>query len=118
MSSLHWLVLSTLVVGMLTGCANERIPDDPAAGSQEMAEEHQTSTTAADAFTHVVTSETPYYLDGPQQGRPPDGTLATGTKVKLLEEAGSYVRVETETGVTAFVAADAIQSIARGKDDR
>lgn len=41
-------------------------------------------------FTHVVTQETEYYLDGPQQARPPDGTLTAGTKVKLIESKNNY----------------------------
>jgi hypothetical protein len=59
-------------------------------------------------FTHIITTDTQYYTTGPQQARPPDGTLAAGTKVRLVEEAGSYCRIETEDGLMAFVAADAL----------
>ncbi|MFP6575859.1 MAG: hypothetical protein VB912_11945, partial [Pirellulaceae bacterium] len=40
--------------------------------------------------THVISSEETYYLDGPQQMRPPDGKFKAGTKVELVQEAGSY----------------------------
>lgn len=59
-------------------------------------------------FTHVVASETEYYTSGPQQGRPPDGTFSEGTKVRIVEEAGSYVRVRSEGGIEAFVASGAV----------
>jgi NitT/TauT family transport system substrate-binding protein len=60
-------------------------------------------------FTHALTRDEAYYLTGPQQGRPPEGTLKAGSKVKLLESAGSYARVTTEDGTTAWVAADALK---------
>ncbi len=63
----------------------------------------------AKAFTHTIAAETEYYTTGPQQGRPPDGEFPAGTKVNVVEPAGSYSRVEAETGVTAYVATDAIK---------
>ncbi len=54
--------------------------------------------------THVITGDTEYYTTGPQQARPPDGTLAADTKVRLVEEAGSYSLVESQDGVRAYVA--------------
>ncbi len=59
--------------------------------------------------THSVTVETAYYVTGPQQARPPDGRLAAGTLVRVVEDAGSYLRVETQDGVTAYVARDALK---------
>ncbi len=61
--------------------------------------------------SHVILSETEYYTTGPQQGRPADGKFAAGTKVSILEEAGSYVLVRSEGGVEAYVAADEIDGI-------
>src|SRR5688572_19444150 len=49
-----------------------------------------------DEFTHSIVEETAYYTDGPQQGRPPDGLLKVGTKIKLIRESGSYNLVRTE----------------------
>jgi hypothetical protein len=62
-----------------------------------------------DAFTHTISVETEYYLGGPQQAQPPDGTFKAGTKVRLLEVAGSYCVVESEDGVRAWVAVDAVK---------
>ena len=66
------------------------------------------STGPSQEFTHALTRDEPYYLTGPQQGRPPEGTLKAGTKVKLMESAGSYSRVAAENGTTAWVATDSL----------
>ena len=63
---------------------------------------------ADDGFTHFVMTDTPYYVGSPVQAYPPEGTLRAGTKVRLLEEAGSYTRVETEDGIQGYVASDAL----------
>lgn len=64
------------------------------------------------AFTHVVTTETEYYLGGPQQGRPPEGNLPAGTKVAKSDDAnGDYVFVEAQNGVKAWVHANALDSL-------
>lgn len=62
-------------------------------------------------LTHTVASEAEYCTTGPQQARPPEGTLAAGTRVKLVESAGSYSRIVTEDGITAYVASDALSPI-------
>ncbi|MEO0444747.1 MAG: hypothetical protein AAF191_01590 [Verrucomicrobiota bacterium] len=49
-----------------------------------------------------------YYRGGPQQASPPDGTLPVGTSVQVIRESGSYVLIETNSGMQAFVPADAI----------
>jgi hypothetical protein len=67
---------------------------------------------AAGRLTHVIERETEYYLAGPQQGRPPDGKFAAGTRVRVLESAGSYARVRTENGVEAYVSSEALQPLA------
>ena len=65
----------------------------------------------------VVISQAAYYFDGPQQSRPPDGSLATGTEVAVLEKAGSYWLVLSEHGDRGFVAADHLKEIDRGQDE-
>jgi hypothetical protein len=40
-----------------------------------------------------------------------DTGLTAGTKVRLVEEAGSYCVVESEDGVTAQVAVDAVKPV-------
>ena len=66
----------------------------------------------ASKYTHVVSSETAYYRDGPQQGRPHDGMLFPGTRVTVVEGAGSYCRVRTEAGLEVWVATDSLRPLA------
>jgi hypothetical protein len=65
----------------------------------------------APVFTHVVVADTPYYLGGPQQARPPEGTLKAGTKVAVLRDTSSYLLVNSETGLRAYVAKRAVTKI-------
>jgi len=64
-------------------------------------------------FTHEIAGpfEAVYYLTGPQQARPPEGKFKSGTKVKLLRNAGSYSQVQSESGITAHVATGALKAI-------
>ncbi|MCH5376670.1 MAG: serpin family protein, partial [Planctomycetes bacterium] len=59
-------------------------------------------------FSHVILNESDFYTTGPQQGRPPDGAFPAGTKVRIVEESGSYVLVNAADGVEAYVASDAV----------
>ncbi len=59
-------------------------------------------------FPHVITGETEFYTSGPQQGQLADGVFRAGTKVRDIEEAGSYVLVRTEGDVEAFDWSDAV----------
>lgn len=61
--------------------------------------------------THVIAAETAYYTTGPQQGRPPDGKLKTGTRLRVVKLAGSYVQVKTDTDLVAFVIADSLVKV-------
>jgi len=54
--------------------------------------------------THIITMDTKYYKDGPQQARPPDGTFKKGEKVTLIRSSGSYALVKSENGIEAYVA--------------
>jgi serpin B len=65
--------------------------------------------TSVSELSHVIATETEYYTTGPQQGRPPDGKLPAGTKVSIVEDAGSYVLVRSDGGIEAYVAADAVK---------
>ena len=64
-------------------------------------------------FTHEIGGpfETVYYLTGPQQARPPEGKFKPGTRIRLLRNAGSYSQVQSEGGVTAYVATGALKPI-------
>jgi hypothetical protein len=61
--------------------------------------------------THSVVLETPFYLDGPQQARPADGTLPSGARVTLVSAAGSYAQVVLPDGRRAYVAADSLKPL-------
>ncbi|HVK04366.1 MAG TPA: hypothetical protein VM490_12880 [Armatimonadaceae bacterium] len=66
---------------------------------------------AGDGHTHVLATDADYYLTGPQQAAPPDGRFPAGTHVRIVEDEGSYVRVEAQNGVVAYVAADAVSPL-------
>ena len=65
---------------------------------------------ARERFDHVIATGTEYYMGGPQQARPPDGTLEPGTPVRVADKAGSYWLIETAGGISAYVAADAVRA--------
>ena len=120
-NSIHQPFLLGLLAGsvllgacVLMGCSNDTgtsdtgTPSSPAVPDNE--QQHIDGKQDADEdFTHVLTVETEYYLGGPQQARPPDGKFTVGVKVKLIEQAGSYSQVESESGITAYVAADTVR---------
>lgn len=66
---------------------------------------------AGSSATLSTTLDTPFYLDGPQQARPPDGTLTAGTRVTLVSAAGSYSQVILPDGRKAYVASDSLQPL-------
>ena len=62
-----------------------------------------TSLVLSDQFTHRIVQPTPYYQIGPGQALPPDGEFASGTLVRILKEAGSYVQVQSESNIVAYI---------------
>ena len=60
-------------------------------------------------FSQMITAETVYYANGPQQGQPPDGRFSAGTKVNVIEQSGSHVLVKSDGGIEAYVAAHAVR---------
>ncbi|MBM4047031.1 MAG: hypothetical protein FJ279_18165 [Planctomycetes bacterium] len=88
---------------LFVGCASKGAPPGPSSPhSQE---------SAATSLTHVLAADTHYYLDGPQQARPPDGLLKAQTKVRLIRDAGSYCLVQAENGVKAYVSTAALKKL-------
>ena len=76
----------------------------------------QTSTDATGNFTHIIqTAGEQYYLNGPQQAHPPDGTFPKGTQVRLIRDAGSYTIVQSESGVTAYVTSTCLKALSTKK---
>jgi hypothetical protein len=62
-------------------------------------------------FTHELTRDQPFYFTGPQQGRAPDGQLAAGTRVVLLEHEGSYCRVADGRGLCVEIECDSLKKL-------
>ena len=96
--------------GCLSGATKLPQPDqEPTVQQTEQAP--SPPTTPDQTFTHTITTDTEYYLGDPQQARPPEGTMKAGTKVEVLEEAGSYCRVKSEDGVVSFVVTDSLKAV-------
>ena len=87
------------------------LPGDGASVSQKVELSDHGLLKDATHFTHQVFQATPYYRVGPQQAFPPDGEFAAGTRVRILDEAGSYARVQSEDNVIAFVAQSDLRKI-------
>jgi serpin B len=66
---------------------------------------------ARPSFTHLVLRDSPFYTSGPQQSRPPDGTLLAGQLVERAQDAGSYLVVRTEDGTEAHVSAGSLKKL-------
>jgi hypothetical protein len=55
--------------------------------------------------------QTAYYLTGPQQARPPDGSFKNGMRLALVLDAGSYSLVTSESGITAYVPTSSLRFV-------
>jgi hypothetical protein len=89
------LVCLVLIGLFLGGCTD----------SQSKRQEHQGVEASA---VPVIRHDTVFYKIGPQQAMPPDGKFEAGTRVEVIEEAGSYTLVRAEDGRQGYVSADAI----------
>ncbi len=101
---------------LVAGCADvpERSPSNSSAIQVSPTKGRQTEKSGISTnpvFTHTIVSTVEYYNDGPQQARPPDGKFEIGTRVNLIENAGSYSRVRSEDGIETFVATDALKKL-------
>lgn len=107
----HGKVIALILIASLIGCTetDSNVSDGITLENGQPAAANGKTASSSETFSHVVRAETEYYTTGPQQGRPPDGKLSAGTKVNVLEEAGSYTLVRSENSIEAFVAADALQ---------
>jgi hypothetical protein len=104
-------LLPLLLSATLLGCSTDTTPEPSSKPPVATSEDQQPPTPTTEPFTHIIATDTEYYTDGPQQSRPPDGTMKAGTKVKVVEEAGSYCRVEAEDGIVGFVAVDVVKVV-------
>jgi hypothetical protein len=71
----------------------------------------QSDTDSSRQATHEIIRDAEYYATSPAQARPPDGTFPAGTKVSLESQNGSYSRVTSADGISAYVASDAIKPL-------
>ena len=101
---------SCLLVLSLVGCSGQSSPPaniegEPGTttGSEALSPE------PAETFRYVISEEVEYYTTGPQQGRPPDGTLPQGTKVDVRRRTGGYSLIKSADGVEGYVLSEAIQ---------
>jgi len=98
MRSKPTLLLAILLIG---GCSASGVPEEA---------EEKANAAAQAEYPAEIGSFTAYYTGGPQQGRPPDGQLEPGTRVKVLENAGSYALIRTADGIEAYVSTAAIRA--------
>jgi hypothetical protein len=59
-------------------------------------------------YNRMITRRTEYYVQGPQQAAPPDGRFDEGTRIRIIAPDGSYVKVQSASGTTAYVESSAI----------
>ena len=63
---------------------------------------------AKPGISPVISCDTVFYRTGPQQAMPPDGKFKAGTRIEVIQEAGSYTLVRAQDGREGYVSADAI----------
>ena len=104
---MNWqAVLGLAAIVLLTGC-NPR-PTPPQHKQPLTTQPDTDSVTSSSSYPAVISETSVYYTGGPQQGRPPEGEFIKGTRVQVLENAGSYSIVRSADGIEAYVSTDAI----------
>jgi hypothetical protein len=68
-----------------------------------------------DTYNWVVSEQTPLNESGPNQTTPSDVTLQTGDRVRLVNDAGDYVYVETVRGERGFIPKSVVHSQKSGE---
>ncbi len=66
---------------------------------------------AVSGCSHIITADTPYYNDGPEQLDPPQGDVAKGTWCLVIGERGTYYHILTGDGVNAYVWKAAVEPL-------
>lgn len=97
-----WLICLVWAGLFVSGCAHEQSPEQPVQDVEPI-------------VAPVISHDTMFYSSGPQQARPPDGQFKAGTRVMIIQEAGSYTLVRAEDGREGYVASDAV-SVPQDKD--
>jgi hypothetical protein len=70
----------------------------------------QPSAPANTSWTHELTRDEVWYVF-PAQAQPPNGTIAKGTKVRVITPAGSYTEVLTDGGIRGYVLTDSLRKL-------
>lgn len=115
------MILAVACAASVIGCQDAEQPEpdveqtnpqqnDEPANPQQNGEKVETPRNDG-AATHVITGEAVYYKGGPQQAQPQDGTFQDGTRVTVIDGAGSYSLVRSADGIEAYVASDALRTI-------
>ncbi len=65
----------------------------------------------AKTYTHELGSDAEWYLASPAQAMPPNGTISAGTKANVVQDAGSYTLIETETGIKGYVSTGSLKKL-------
>ena len=106
------LFILTLIVAGCSSAEQQSVPDTEAAPPGNTAgaagTDTMTDSRSAPAAGLVILTETEYYTTGPQQSRPPDGKLPAGTQVRIVNDGGSYVQVESAAGLQCWVSAETV----------
>jgi hypothetical protein len=98
--------ISLLVALTIMGCSEKNSPTAAIDGGESDFAIHVSE---PETFGHVIVEEVEYYTSSPAQGRPPDGKLAAGTKVRIRRNTGGYSLVKTPEGTEGYVDSDAVQ---------
>jgi hypothetical protein len=115
----HALLIPLMGVAsmMLSSCGNISSPFNSSrtfdAGSDPLDSPGRKKTRTVEAepkfapgsFVEVTDANAGLYRRVPRGNEQPEQRLATGTQLKVVDEKGSYVRVETESGQIGFVPA-------------
>lgn len=114
---MRYLATGLLLISPCLGCnRTEEVRQQAVAETLKkielaLREYHETQLPPASEFTHVMAGPTDYYTTGPQQGRPADGTFSAGTRANIVQEAGPYVLIQTESSGKGYVPTDAIERV-------
>ncbi|MCC6356036.1 MAG: hypothetical protein IT577_19285 [Verrucomicrobiae bacterium] len=60
-------------------------------------------------FDKIVEGDVPMYENGPYQGGPPTRTVSSGTRVKVLSQAGGSLYVEMVGGARGYIPMSAVR---------
>ena len=105
----HRLLHTALVIAFI-GCT--KTPRLSASGPDHVSSvPNLNQPSRADQNRYRVRYSVHYYVDGPQQSRPPDGSLGASDVVEMLDAETTYAKVRLSNGLTVFVESRALSAI-------